>query len=370
MRNKALNSRFKNFDFTLVILTTILSVIGIIMIASAVKSYDNSFKYVLVQTIALIAGLGCMYIITLIDFETLTRFSKYIYILGVILLIVVLTPLGTGREETGGQSWFRFGFIGLQPAELVKIFFIITFSTHLSKVKDHINEIKTFALLCLHFLVLAGLIMMQPDLGTVLVFAFIFLVMLFVAGLSYKYYLCGLGIAAVASPLLWFFFLNDYQKSRILAVFNPEQFIATYGYQAVQSKIAIGAGNFWGKGYMNGTQTQLEILPEKQTDFIFAVIGEEFGMIGCILVTALLVAIIVRIIKIGRHATTPTGTYICIGIATMFTFQAFENIGMCLGLTPVIGITLPFLSYGGSSLLTNLAALGLVLSVRQKSRSF
>lgn len=368
MKGKKINRFFNNFDFPLFTVAYITAIIGILMISSAVKSFDNNSKYITVQVGALLIGTLLMYIIMRIDYQNLSYINKYLFGFGVILLILVLTPLGTGREETGGQSWFRIGFISFQPAELVKLVFLITFSTHLSKIKEDINEFRNIFLLTLHFGVFATLIMLQPDTGTTMVYAFMFIIMLYAAGLSYKYFAWFFALLAALSPLVWFFLLKEYQKNRIIAVFKPEEFVSDYGYQVVQSKIAIGSGKFFGKGYFNGTQTQLGILPEKQTDFIFAVVGEEFGLVGCIIIIALLTSIIVRCIKIGKNSSTDLGRYMCTGIAAMFTFQAFENIGMCLGLTPVVGITLPFLSYGGSSLLTNLAALGIVLSVRQKGR--
>lgn len=362
-------SKWKRLDLPLLVLVGVISVIGIIMISSAVKSYDNSIKYIIVQSAALILGSALMLISAFVDYEIFTYYVKYIYGFGVLLLILVLTPLGTGRAETGGQSWFHLGFFNFQPAELVKIFFIISFSTHLAKVEENIANPRVVLGLFFHFAVLFALIMLQPDLGTALVFTFIFIVLMFACGLSYKYFLGAFGALLVASPLAWFFLLKGYQKNRILAVFNPEAFVSDYGYQVVQSKIAIGSGQLFGKGFFKGTQTQLEILPEKQTDFIFAVVGEEFGLVGCLIIIALLCAIILRCIKISKNAQGSCGRYICLGVAAMFIFQTLENIGMCIGLTPVIGITLPFLSYGGSSLLSNLLAIGLVLSVRQKTRN-
>ena len=361
---------FTNYDYPLVISTMLISALGIVFITSAVKSFDSNYKLILIQSVALLLGFITMNILMLVDYQELSKLTIFLYGFGLLLLILVLTPLGTGLTETGGQSWFRFGGIGLQPAEIVKIIFIITFSYHLSQVKDSINELKTFLVLMAHVGIILGLILLQPDLGTALVFVFMFLVMAFVAGLSYKYYLVLFGLAAGAAPIVWFSgLMKDYQKSRILAVFKPEQFAQNYGYQVVQSKIAIGSGGIFGKGYFKGTQTQLEILPAKQTDFIFGVIGEEFGLIGCLIVIAILFYIIFRILKIGKSASDDIGRFICIGAASMLIFQIFENIGMCLGIMPVVGITLPFLSYGGSSLLANLAIIGFILNVKRRSRS-
>lgn len=368
MRKTRIEKFIKNYDTLIVVLATILSLIGIVVIKSAVNSFDNSYKFVLVQLFALILGLLIMHLITILDYEHLSDFSKYIYIFSVFILILVLTPLGTGREETGGQSWFRFGFIGIQPAEIAKIGFIITFSKHLDKVSYEINKFSNVLKLCLHFGVFLFLIELQPDTGTAMVFTFIFISMLFIAGISYKYILSAVFASISLIPILWFFVLKDFQKLRILALINPEKYSQNFGYQVIQSKIAIGSGKLFGNGLFKGTQNQLGILPEKQTDFIFAVIGEELGLLGCLIVIGLILGIILRCLNTAQLAKNNLGRYICIGVCAMFTVQFFENIGMCMGITPVAGVTLPFLSYGGSSLVTNIAALGLVISVRQKSK--
>lgn len=360
----------KNIDKTLAFLVLAISCFGIIMISSAVRSFDNSIKYIVVQTVSLILGAAIVFFIAELDYENLAGMSKYLYGGSIILLILVLTPLGTGREETGGQSWFRLGFVGIQPAEIVKIAFIITFARHLDYVKDTINEIKNVALLLLHIGILIILIQLQPDAGTSMVFVFVAFCMMFVAGLSYKYIIGCVVAFAASAPLLWFFVLQEYQKKRILSLLYPEQYSLGSGYQVIQAKIAIGSGQIFGKGLFSGTQTQLGILPEKQTDFIFAVIGEELGMVGCIFVFLLLFAIIARCIYIAKTSNVHLGKFICVGVAAMLLFQSFENIGMSLGLTPVAGITLPFLSYGGSSLFANIVAVGIVMNISKRNRVY
>jgi len=223
-------------------------------------------------------------------------------------------------------------------------------------------------LLVLHAAIPIGLIILQPDAGTAMVFTFIFVVMVFVAGIDWRYIAGAFGAFAAFSAVAWFFLLSDYQQKRFLAFFNPESAPGTYGYHVMQSKIAIGSGQIFGKGLFKGIQTQLGLLPEKHTDFIFAVIGEEAGLVMCIIVVALLMSIILRCIYIGKNARNDIGTFICIGVSAMWLFHTFENVGMTIGLMPVTGIPLPFVSYGGSSLLTNFMALGLVLNVYMRRK--
>ena len=202
-----------------------------------------------------------------------------------------------------------------------------------------------------------------------MVFCSIFIGMIFVCGIHYKYILAALASLMAFAPVAWLFILDDYQKKRFLVFFNPESDKLGAGYHVFQSKIAVGSGQVFGKGLFKGIQTQRGFLPEKHTDFIFSVIGEELGIIGSTLVIVLLLAIIWRCIAVAQNAKDDFGAYVCVGVASMLIFHTFENIGMCIGLTPVTGIPLPFISYGGSSLLTNLLAIGLVINVRMRRRT-
>lgn len=356
----------KNFDFILFFLTVITAIFGIIMISSAAPSAG---KYVAVQAASLVLGLGVVALLIVIDYEYLAGMATYLYVISFILLALVLIP-GIGTYENGARSWFRFGsLIGIQPAELVKLAFIITFAKHLSSVDDLINRPRNIIFLLIHAGVLMGLILLQPDFGTTVVFACIMFVMLFVAGISWKFVATVAGIAAGTIPLVWFFFLAPYQKERIINLFNPENDPTGTGFQVAQSKMAIGSGQVFGNGLYEGSSQYNNFLPERHTDFIFSVVCEELGFIGALLVIGLLLAIIIRCIIIGLNARNSLGMYICFGVAAMFTFHVIENVGMCIGLMPVTGIPLPFFSYGGSSMLTNLIAIGLVLNVKYRSKS-
>ena len=361
----------KKYDKLLMFLFFAAVIIGLIFIYSATRSMGGNLKYIIVQSIGLFIGIALMFIITYIDYEDLTDLWKFFAGVSLFLLCLVLI-IGIGAESTGTKGWIRFGSIGIQPAEIVKICFIITFAKHLDTIKHDINYIKNVFLMLLHLAIPLGLILAQPDFGSAMVFVFIFVIMVFVANIDWRYILSAVGISGVIGTIAWFFFLESYQKNRIYALFNPEAAAESYGYHVVQSKIAIGSGQVTGKGLLNGIQTQLGYLPEKHTDFIFSVIGEEGGIIMCMITTLILMGMILRCIKTAREAKDELGSFICMGVAAMWLFHTFENIGMTLGIMPVTGIPLPFISYGGSSVMTNCMALGLVLNVymRRKTLTF
>lgn len=348
------------FDWVLFVLTMALSVFGIVMIYSATRSLNTNTN-VIVQTGAMVIGCAMMLVTCFFDYEQLKNLVKPIYIFAVAILILVLIFGVSG--DWGARSWIRFGSIGVQPSEIAKICFIVTFSFHLSKVHDDINKPLVLLGLLLHIGVLLGLILLQPDMGSTLVFIFMFICLMFVAKLSYKYIL-PIGVLGIASlPLIYQYVLRNYQKWRIQVFFNPELEPRGAGYHVIQSKIAVGSGQMWGKGYLQGTYNQMGYLPTKHTDFIFSVISEEVGFIGAMLVVAALFLLVYKCFRTAQKADNAFGRYICVGVGAMLLFHIFENVGMCIGLMPVTGIPLPFVSYGGSSLLTNMVAIGLVLSV-------
>ena len=354
---------FRNLDIPLVVLTLITAVFGLIMIYST-----GGTSCLVVQSVALLLGIGgSAVLIAFADYRYLAQISRYLYLAVTVLLILVLIP-GVGALRNGARSWFALGPVNIQPSEFAKIVFILAFANCLSEQENGINQPKTLLKLLAIFGIFVVLILIQPDFGTASVFFCMALMMLFVAGLNWKFLLGGLGALAVVCPVLWFFVLKDYQKARILTVFHPEADPSGSGYHLIQSKTAIGSGKFFGTGLFQGSSQVNNLLPERHTDFIFSAICEELGTIGAIVAIVLLVWIIVRCIIVGRNARDSLGTYICMGVAGMLIFQVFENIGMCLGLFPVTGITLPFFSYGGSSLLTTLLCIGLVLNVKWRSR--
>ncbi len=349
-----------NIDIFLLITVIIAAIYGIAAIFSATRSFDTNSN-VIIQSASMFIGIAALFIITLFDYEQYELFLKPISGVCIALLILVLIIGKSG--DWGAQSWIRIGPVGIQPAEIAKIGFIITFSYHLDKVGDKINNIKNVLLLILHLAAPVALIMLQPDAGSAMVFLFIFILMMFVAGISYKYIIPAVSAGIISLPLIYTFLLSDYQKHRIQVFLNPELDKLGSGYNVIQSKIAVGSGGFFGKGFLNGTQNQLGFLPTKHTDFIFSVIAEELGFIGAAAVIILLFAIIFRCLQIASVSQTRYGKYLCIGVSAMLIFHTIENIGMCIGLLPVTGIPLPFFSYGGTSLITNFIAIGIVMSV-------
>lgn len=370
MKSKSFSSKlkiFKSLDKILTLLAAVSAVCGIIAIYSATHSM-GTIKLVLIQSAAFVLGFAAMLIISNIDYELFMDSSKYIFIGNILLLILVLL-IGMGKESTGTKGWIDLGIVSFQPAEIVKIGFILTFAQHLNKVRRDINYLPVLLGLTFHAGILVFLILLQPDLGTALVFLFIFAVMLFVSKISYKYVIILFSAIAVLAPLFWFFkdkILSPYQVDRFLVFFDPYRDPTGTGYNVIQSEISVGSGKLFGKGYLMGSQNQLEYLPAKHTDFIFATIGEEWGFIGCIAVVLLLFSIILRCIYIACTARDFYGSMICSGISAMFLFHVLENIGMCIRLMPVTGIPLPFISYGGTSLLTSMMAIGFVNSVASR----
>lgn len=350
----------KRFDFTLFFTVILLNIYGLIMIYSATR--DSSLRYIKVQSIALFLGFIAIAFFTFIDYDIFGKFYIPIYVFCNILLIAVLI-FGTGEIEKGARSWLYIPGLGtFQPSEPIKIGIIICVAKLIENNKENINKFPTLLKILLFAGLPIALIMKQPDFGTAFVFMFFLIVMLFAAGLNIKYYIYAASMALIAAPIAWMK-LEPFQKRRILDFLNPSRDPLGSGYQVTQSKIAIGSGKALGRGLFNGVQAQFGYIPENHTDFIFAVIGEELGLIGGLALIILYFIMIYRLIKIAREAKNTFGSLIVIGICAMMIFHIWENIGMTMGLMPVTGIPLPFVSYGGSFLLLNMSCIGLALSV-------
>lgn len=351
---------FKKIDVTLIITVLLLCIYGIIMIRSATLSFGHD-RNVKVQALSTLLGFIGILILVLMDYQLIGKLYIPIYVVSVLLLVLVLF-LGIGEDQWGARSWLSIGGFSFQPAEISKVGVIIFLAKYIEKNKNQIN--KPFTLL--KILIFAGipifLILMQPDLGTAVVFVFFVAVMLFTAGLDLRYfgYACLAGI--VSLPIIWLN-LEDYQKDRIISFINPEADLSNTGYQAMQSKIAIGSGKIFGRGLFKGVQTQYNYVPEKQTDFIFAVVGEELGFVGGIILIILYFILLYRLIKIAKNSSDTFGSMMIIGFTAMFFIHIWENIGMTIGLMPITGIPLPFMSYGGTFQLINLLCIGIALSV-------
>ena len=362
----------KRADMFLFIMSVICSVYGIIMIASATQSYSNgSAQYVIVQALAL--GLGVLLFIgmTIIDVDIFAQHWGILYVLSALLLGALL--VFGGQSETGNNGWLRFFGIGIQPTEIVKLAFIIVLAKQLAYLKEYknLNSVTSMAQIVGHFIIMFGVILVTAqDLGSALVYFFIFAVMLFMAGVKIYWFVMGAAAMAAVIPLMWTYMLSEYQQQRILAPYDSSIDPNNTGinWQPNQAKIALASGQLTGAGLGEGTQSQSNAIPVKHSDFIFAVIGEELGLIGACLVLLLLMIIVVRCVQIGLRSGNTMSMLVCMGVASTVVFQTFENVGMCIGIAPVVGITLPFFSYGGSSLFSMFAAMGLVSGVKYRPK--
>ncbi|MGI6012666.1 MAG: FtsW/RodA/SpoVE family cell cycle protein [Oscillospiraceae bacterium] len=357
---------FRRADMILFILCLICSIFGIVLISSAVQTFDNPSRYILIQVLSLVMGIGLFIIFTIIDIDIIADKWIFLFLFSVFFLLLLI-PFGS--EQDGNKGWLRFFGIGIQPSEVVKFIFIVLLAKQLSHLRMHknLNSISSMAQLVVHFgFMFCLVIVVSSDLGSALVFMFAFLIMLFAAGVKLYWFAIGLACLAAATPLLWKYFLTDVHKNRILApyVASIDPNGTGVKWQTNQSRIAFANGGWTGRGLYNGTQIQSDNLAGKHTDFIFSVAGEELGMIACIIIMVLLLLIVVRCVYIGIKSKNTMNMLICIGIASVIFFQTFENIGMCIGIAPVIGLPLPFFSYGGSSMFALFSAMGLVSGIR------
>lgn len=359
-------------DMFLFTMSVICALYGIVVIASATKSYENgSAQFVIVQTLALVLGMLLFIAMTVIDVDIFAQHWTWLYGLSALLLLSLI-PFGA-VSDTGNNGWLRFFGIGIQPTEIVKLAFIIVLAKQLAYLKDYknLNSVTSVAQIVGHFILMFGLILVTAqDLGSALVYFFIFAVMLFVAGVKIYWFIMGAAAIACMVPIFWTYFLEDYQRNRILAPYDSSIDPDNTGinWQQNQSKIALASGQLTGTGLGEGTQSQSNAIPGKHTDFIFAVIGEELGLIGACLVLLLLMIIVIRCIQVGLRSGSTMSMLVCFGVAATVVFQTFENVGMCIGIAPVVGITLPFFSYGGSSLFSMFAAMGLVSGIKYRPK--
>ncbi len=370
--------RLKFLDKSFVMAMVLMLLFGIMVLFSASSTISvDSFYYVKKQILWLVVGISLAVMIIRYDYTQLEKYWKYLYGISIIMLLAVLI---FGKEVRGTTGWIGFGPLPMvQPAEFTKILLILAFADFLNKRKgalDTLGEIfPCFVFMGIPFL----LIMMQPDLGTALVYIAFTLGMMFVAGANPRILLKIIGAVTVVVGLALFLHfqfntwlpLDDYQINRLIVFadpYNDGQGGRGAGWNTIQSLVAIGSGGLTGKGLFHGTQVQLNFLPEHHTDFIYAVIGEELGFIGAGFIIILYAILLWRAVVIAFNAQDLYGTFLVVGISAMWLFHIFENIGMSIGVMPITGIPLPFLSYGGSSMLTNMLAVGIILSVNIRGK--
>lgn len=366
---------FQQADLVLLGLCCTATVYGIMMIYSATR-YSNSNRPVIVQSVALLLGI-CVYIfLSMVDIEIVMKKWKWMVGINIVLIGLLLTPLGIGGETTGNQAWLQIPGIpfNIGPAEVVKITFSLLLAKQLAWQREEKRDLRSFrsaAMAAGHTLVLMGwYVAISGDMGNALTFFFIFLCMAFAAGFALRWFVllfagCGAGVAVA-----WMLdLIPSYMKNRFLVLFDHSYDVQRAGWQQTRSLLTIGGGGWFGQGYLQGTQTQAGkgSLPARHTDFIFSVIGEELGLVGCLAAILLLTAIIFRVLLVAKNAQIPFHSYLCVGMAAMLIFQTIINIGMCLFIMPVIGITLPFFSYGGSSVVTLFMAMGMVSGIKKRS---
>ena len=357
MKNRIL----KNMEWGILINALILCAVGFGALYSA--THSDGYGELKKQMISFAISIVIMIIVMFIDYEVLLKISPFVYGVSIVMLIAVLFT----KEINGATSWFNIGFFSIQPGEFAKIGVILFLSNTIVRIqergKEEINVFWKLGIILLTVMVPVFLIIIQPDFGTATAYIVALILILFVAGIDKKYILVASIVVIVGAPLVYKFVLPEHAKTRIDVFLNPESDARGAGYNIIQSKLAIGAGELTGMGLLNGNQTQLGYLYPKTTDFIYAVIGEEMGFIvagGVILVYVLLIT---KSLYVAKTAKDDAGAYIATGIAGIFLFHMVENIGMTMGLLPITGVPLLFISYGGSSLITSFICIGILLNI-------
>ena len=359
---------FRKGDMLLLAMCVVVSLFGIVMIYAA-TAWEGSTRYIIVQTGSLIAGVLIYLALTAFDIDILAGQRTLLFLFNTVFILMLLVWGVEG--ETGNRSWLKFPFLpfNIQPAEVCKITYIIilakSMSVHQTRISSPRNVIPITAQM---LYIVALIIFISSDTGVALIFIFIFLAMAYVGGVSGWWFLAGAGVFAVAAPTLWQTVIRQDQKDRILALYDPS--IDPDGwnqlYQTNQNLKALRNGGLSGQGFLNGTMTSTGAIPARHTDSIFTTIAEQLGMVGALIVLLMMLAIVARIIYVGMKSPDYMNRLICIGIASMFLFQILINVGVCLGLLPVIGLALPFVSYGGSSIITSFMAIGIVSGIRMR----
>lgn len=370
---------FHQADLVLLGLCCAATVFGMVLIASATHYMGPAkmLRYVGVQGVAMLLGF-CVYVfMSMVDIEIVLKKWKWLVLFNLVFIGLLRTPLGVGGASTGNQAWLKLPGIPFQigPAEVVKITFTLLLAKQLAWLREEKRDLRSFpaaAQVAGHTLALMGwYVVISGDMGNALTFFFIFLCMAFAAGFALRWFaLLFLGSGAGFAAAWVLDLIPDYMMDRFRVLVDHSYDSLGVGWQQTRSLMAIGSGGLFGQGYMNGTQTQStypQSLPNRWTDFVFSVCGEELGLVGCLAVIALLAVIILRVLRVAKNAQTPFHRYICVGMAAMLIYQTVINIGMCLFVMPTIGVTLPFFSYGGSSVVTLYMAMGVVSGIKKRS---
>jgi rod shape determining protein RodA len=360
---------FTHFDWGLLALVLLIAGFGVVNIASATASYHiTGTPYYVKQIYWISAGLLLIVTFCSIDYHLLEDFAYWFY--GV-LLILLLAVLVAGKSSMGATRWLSLGFLSFQPSEPMKIIIIMAFARYFT-VTPSLNGLG-FRDLFYPFLIVAGpvmLIMKQPDLGTAMLVFLVAASMLMFVGIRLSTFVSIILSTIPAFFLGWHFYLRDYQKERLLNFFSPERDPLGSGYHIIQSKIAVGSGGFLGKGFMQGTQTQLHFLPEQHTDFAFSVFSEEWGFAGCLVVLLLYLCLIFWGLSVAKKCNDGFGKLMAVGVTAMLFWHIIINIGMVIGLFPVVGVPLPLFSYGGTSMITSMVGIAILLNIQMRKFMF
>ena len=358
-----------HLEWKILLVVIILAVSGIATIYSSsympelagIKLFPSADNYWEKQLIWFGFGLALAFCLALLDYHVVVKLAYIIY--GLVVLMVIMVFI-FGAVRSGSRRWLEIGGFSLQPSEAVKLALAIVLTRYFSDIKK--NEALSFRDILMPG-ILTGIpflfILLQPDLGTAISVLAIFFAYLLLVGLKKRVFVSGLFALAASAVVMWFF-LQDYQKKRILMLLGSESDARGSGYNIIQSKIAVGSGGIWGKGYLHGSQGQLRFLPESHTDFIFSVFAEEWGFVGVAAVILLFSSLIFLFLKTSCESRDKSAALLSFGVAAMLTFQIIVNVSMIIGLMPIVGIPLPFFSYGGSSMITTMGAVGLILSIR------
>ena len=366
---------FRKGDTVLLALCVISNLFGLLLIYSSTQYMPNQryLRYVLVQTLAMLIGIVVYILLTYVDVERIVEKYWKLLLVFNIAMILILKPLGND-DGTGNKSWIKLPLIpfNLQPAEIVKITFILLLSYQIVRLKQKgdISSFRSVVQLAFHTLLMSGLIaVISGDMGMVLVYLFLFVIIAWAAGIKLRWFLLAGGAVGALGYLAWPH-LPNYIRMRISVVFDHTLDPTGIGYHQLRSLLAIGSGQLTGQGLLHGTQTQSaseSALFARHTDFVFSAAAEELGMLGCLLIMVLLFSIVIRCFHVARNADSPFSAYLVTGFAGMIAIQTMLNIGMCLFVSPTVGLTLPFFSYGGSSIITTYAAMGLVSGAKMRS---
>jgi rod shape determining protein RodA len=363
-------NRFSRLDLNFAFVILALNLIGLINLYSATHGMYSKGRMELfwMQLVWLSVGWGIYLFITLIDYKIFTRFAYLLYGFNVATLVAVNY---IGSTSLGATRWLDLGFFRYQPSETMKLSLVVIFASLLAK-RDRAEGMGLRELMwpMVLFLIPFILVVKQPDLGTAMLLTFITCSIFLFVGVNRGIVIFALISAAIAAPIVWNFGLKEYQKNRVLTFISPGRDPRGTGYNSIQSKIAVGSGQVLGKGFRKGTQSQLEFLPERHTDFIFSVLSEEHGFIGSLTTLGLFLILYLMAVRIGMQARDKTGALIVVGVLSYLFWHMFVNMGMVTGLMPIVGVPLPLLSYGGSSLLTTMTALGLLSSVAYRRYLF